>query len=574
MDGRQRLSLQLTEPFRSGRRYVPFYKATTEKGAHKVSFGGNELSRTVMDMQSRHSQYPKLQIKEVTMCKIMLTLLAVMLLLPAAALQAQVVSFDGQAGNFVIGLAEPNENSATATDNFDEFVEGVGSLEVSVALRNYAFSWGTWTDFRYDLPDTVDLGNADEIRFWVKVLQGPSTGAPACYPCPRAIQFTMDLFDYGPGATGGELWRYPEDLDIFYNENIDDDGWFEVIVPLSRFIMPVWSPPQNGVLDKDRITTFAFGVHGDSTAADSVVFLIDDLRGFSVVRVGQLFSFDDNSGFLIGLAEPLENVVTVEDNFDDFEEGVGSAEIKVALRNYGFPWGTWTDVKLDFPAPMDVSGATEIRFKMKIVELPIYRKSLQMTYDLFDFPTGAPGNELWRWPAQYGTFSGNDRTTEWREMVFPINDMLIPSWFPPQNAAFDAGFVSTIAFGVHGDSSNVDSLIILMDDLYATYGTPSVVSVDDGLEPGVPNAFRVGQNYPNPFNPSTTIRYTLNQSGPVSLKIYSMTGQLVQTVLDNVDGEVGTHQVQVDMSRYASGIYSYVLQQGDKRDVRFMTFLK
>jgi len=53
-----------------------------------------------------------------------------------------------------------------------------------------------------------------------------------------------------------------------------------------------------------------------------------------------------------------------------------------------------------------------------------------------------------------------------------------------------------------------------------------------------------------------------------------MTGQLVQTVLDNVEGEVGTHQVQVDMSRYASGIYSYVLQQGDKRDVRFMTFLK
>jgi hypothetical protein len=503
-----------------------------------------------------------------------LVFLAAILLLPAAVLQAQIVNFDGQAGNFVVGLAEPTENSAAATDNFDDFVEGVGSMEVSVALRNYAFSWGTWTDFRYDLPDTVDLGNADEIRFWIKVLEGPSTGLPACYPCPRSLQFTLDLFDYGPGATGAELWRYPEDLDIFYNENIDDDGWYQVIIPLSRFIMPSWSPPQNSVLDKDKIVTFAFGVHGDSTAADSVVFLIDDLQGYASTRVGQLFNFDDNSAFIVSLAEPLENVITITDNFDDFEEGVGSAEIKVALRNYAFAWGTWTDAKLDFAVPMDVTGATEIRFKMKIVEPPIYRKSLQMTYDLFDMPVGATGNELWRWPAQYGTFSGNDRTTEWREMVFPINDMLIPSWFPPQNSMFDPGAVITMAFGVHGDSSNVDSLVILMDDLYATYGTPTTVDVDDETGSGVPESFNLRQNYPNPFNPSTTIRYTLNQSGPVTLKIYSMTGQLVATVLDNVEGNVGSHAVNVDMSRYASGIYSYVLQQGTKREAKFMTFLK
>jgi hypothetical protein len=508
------------------------------------------------------------------MCKTIYTALAVMLLLPAAALQAQVVNFDGLAGSFAIGLAEPVENSATAVDNFDEFVEGVGSLEVSVALRNYAFPWGTWTDFHYDLPDTTDLGDADEVRFWVKVLQGPSTGAPACYPCPRAIQFTLDLFDYGAGATGAELWRYPEDLDIFYNENIDDNEWYEVIVPLSRFIMPSWSPPQNSVLDKDRIVSFSFGVHGDSTAADSVVFLIDDLRGFRATRVGQLNNFDDNSGFLVSLAEPTVNVATVTDNFDEFGEGVGSAEIKVALRGYGFSWGTWTDVKLDFPAPIDVTGATEIRFMMKIVEPPIYRKSLQMTYDLFDFPAGAPGNELWRWPAQYGTFSGNDRTTEWREMVFPIDDMLIPSWFPPQNATFDASAIVTMAFGVHGDSSNVDSLVILMDDLYATYGTPSVVSVGDDPVTGIPDAFSLNQNYPNPFNPSTTIRYTLNQSGPISLKVYNMTGQLVGTVLDNVEGTVGIHSIRVNMTNYASGVYSYVLQQGAKREVKFMTFLK
>jgi len=100
------------------------------------------------------------------------------------------------------------------------------------------------------------------------------------------------------------------------------------------------------------------------------------------------------------------------------------------------------------------------------------------------------------------------------------------------------------------------------------------VSVGDDPVTGIPDAFSLNQNYPNPFNPSTTIRYTLNQSGPISLKVYNMTGQLVGTVLDNVEGTVGIHSIRVNMTNYASGVYSYVLQQGAKREVKFMTFLK
>jgi len=508
------------------------------------------------------------------MYKLLLALLTLALVVPAAAQNGQIANFDGMASSFAVGLAEPVENSATATDNFDDFVEGVGSMEVSVALRHYAFSWGTWTDFAYNLPAPVSLGDADEIRFWVKVLDGPTTGAPACYPCPRALQFTIDLFDYPAGATGSELWRYPEDLDIWYNENIDDDAWYEVVVPLSRLQIPVWFTPQNGVLDKNSIVTLAFGVHGDSTAADSVHFLIDNVQGYKSTRVAQLNNFDDNSGFIVSLAEPIENIITVADNFDDYTEGVGSAEVSVKLRHYGFGWGTWTDAKLDFPALQDISGATDIRFMMKIVEPPTHRKSMQMTYDLFDQPVGAPGNELWRWPAQYGALSGNDRGTDWREIVFPINDMLIPSWFSPINGMFDANSLVTMAFGIHGDSSNVDSVVILMDDLHATYSSPATVGVDEHANAGIPVKFALNQNYPNPFNPSTTIRYAVDKSGPVSLKIYNITGQLVRSVLDNVPVDVGEHAVRVDMNRLASGVYMYVLQAGTQRQTKFMTLLK
>jgi hypothetical protein len=90
----------------------------------------------------------------------------------------------------------------------------------------------------------------------------------------------------------------------------------------------------------------------------------------------------------------------------------------------------------------------------------------------------------------------------------------------------------------------------------------------------LPTQFELSQNYPNPFNPSTQIRYALGQSGKVSLKIYSVTGQLVQTVLDGVEQARGSYTVDVNMSNHASGAYFYVLQEGANRQVKAMILLK
>src|SRR5574341_515876 len=46
---------------------------------------------------------------------------------------------------------------------------------------------------------------------------------------------------------------------------------------------------------------------------------------------------------------------------------------------------------------------------------------------------------------------------------------------------------------------------------------------------GIPVRFALRQNYPNPFNPSTTIRFDVVKSGPVTLKVYNSLGQLVAT---------------------------------------------
>ena len=53
-------------------------------------------------------------------------------------------------------------------------------------------------------------------------------------------------------------------------------------------------------------------------------------------------------------------------------------------------------------------------------------------------------------------------------------------------------------------------------------------------EVSVPEKFELSQNHPNPFNPSTSIKYPITASNPVSLKIYDVLGNEVATLVNEV----------------------------------------
>jgi hypothetical protein len=102
---------------------------------------------------------------------------------------------------------------------------------------------------------------------------------------------------------------------------------------------------------------------------------------------------------------------------------------------------------------------------------------------------------------------------------------------------------------------------------------------------GVPDdpqalANRLDANYPNPFNPVTTIRYTIAKPSHVTLRIYNIAGQLVRTVVDEVqtprpEGFVVEWDGTTDKgSKVASGVYLYRLQAGDFDETRKMVLLK
>lgn len=81
------------------------------------------------------------------------------------------------------------------------------------------------------------------------------------------------------------------------------------------------------------------------------------------------------------------------------------------------------------------------------------------------------------------------------------------------------------------------------------------------------------QNYPNPFNPSTTISFTADKPGFVSLKIYDMLGREKACLLNKYIPQ-GNYSVSVDASDWASGVYIYTLNINGSSNARKMILQK
>ena len=89
----------------------------------------------------------------------------------------------------------------------------------------------------------------------------------------------------------------------------------------------------------------------------------------------------------------------------------------------------------------------------------------------------------------------------------------------------------------------------------------------------LPQSYSLDQNYPNPFNPSTSINFTLQSAGEVSLKVYDVNGvEVAQLASGNY--EAGQHRLNFNPENMSSGTYLYVLETGSFREVKRMVYLK
>ncbi len=79
------------------------------------------------------------------------------------------------------------------------------------------------------------------------------------------------------------------------------------------------------------------------------------------------------------------------------------------------------------------------------------------------------------------------------------------------------------------------------------------------IDPNACSEFELKSIYPNPFNSRTTISYSLPQAQMVSMRLYDMSGRLIEMLYDGFQ-TVGNHSAVWDSKDFGSGIYLVQVQ--------------
>jgi len=87
------------------------------------------------------------------------------------------------------------------------------------------------------------------------------------------------------------------------------------------------------------------------------------------------------------------------------------------------------------------------------------------------------------------------------------------------------------------------------------------------------NEFMLAQNFPNPFNPETTIKYNIPMDSYVTIKVFDVLGNEIETLVDK-ELEAGNHEITWQGNQVPSGVYFYQISAGKFKSVKKMLLLK
>ncbi|WP_337866604.1 T9SS type A sorting domain-containing protein [Ignavibacterium sp.] len=119
-------------------------------------------------------------------------------------------------------------------------------------------------------------------------------------------------------------------------------------------------------------------------------------------------------------------------------------------------------------------------------------------------------------------------------------------------------FVANIPFPINiPENITVEKIILISNS--NTRITDNKLEINLGNPPPLPIDFVLYQNFPNPFNPETRIAYSLPREGYVSIKIYDLLGNEIQSVVNEVQQQ-NYYEVKFNAENLSSGIYFYKIQ--------------
>jgi hypothetical protein len=207
-------------------------------------------------------------------------------------------------------------------------------------------------------------------------------------------------------------------------------------------------------------------------------------------------------------------------------------DIDGELRNQGYPY-KGADENLQYPLPVEIESFSGSITGMSVLLSWITAAEINN----YGFTIERRGDKDWE---QTGFVPGKNTTTEKNYYSF-----------------IDEPGYGTFYYRLRQTDFNGDF----------SYTNEIKFEIKDNIE------FIVLQNYPNPFNPSTTISFSLPDKGVTTLKIYDITGQLVEILL-NSELDKGTYTYQFKGNNLSGGIYFYEIVSGGKRFINKMSLVK
>ena len=112
------------------------------------------------------------------------------------------------------------------------------------------------------------------------------------------------------------------------------------------------------------------------------------------------------------------------------------------------------------------------------------------------------------------------------------------------------------------DTSTTNLLMIVApesNELFTAVGDFEIVETfaansNDYVDVVNPEAISLGSAYPNPFNPTTSFELNVGNAGHVTMNVYNVMGQVVETLVNNTM-DAGSYNITWDATNFSSGMY-------------------
>jgi hypothetical protein len=275
--------------------------------------------------------------------------------------------------------------------------------------------------------------------------------------------------------------------------------------------------------------------------------VIDEVRIWNVARTQQEIQDNKNTPFA-SAQSGLVGYWQFNANTGSVAQGHGSDARNGTLNNFNFDANSgWLSSEAPLPVELTSFTATSVRLNTELK----WKTATELNNHGYEIERTVVDR-------QASKEKGAATTTSWTKVGFVEGNGTSNS---PNEYAFTDKVHRAGKYSYRLKQIDRDGKFAYSQEVEVTVGT-------------VPLEFALEQNYPNPFNPSTTIGFTLLNSGLTTLKIYNVVGQEVATLVNEVLEPGVFHQAQFNAGNLSSGVYFARLVSGSKVQVKKLMLMK